>query len=50
MHQMQVETVLTMPNDVLIGEPTTVNAVPIVDTLLTTATELTAVDAFSNLL
>ena len=43
----QVETVLTMPNDVLIGKPTMVNAVPIVDTPLNTATELTTVDALA---
>ena len=41
---------LTTPNDVLIGKPTTVNAVPTVKTPLTTPTELAAVDVFSNLL
>ena len=46
----QVETVLTTPNDAVIGKPTTVNAVPIVETPLTTPTELEAVDVFSNLL
>ena len=46
----QVETVLTTPNDALIGKPTTVDAVPIVETPLTTPTELAAVDVFSNLL
>ena len=39
-----METVLTTPNDALIGKPTTVNAVPIVETSLTTPTELAAVD------
>ena len=46
----QVETVLTTPNDALIGNPTTVNTVPIVETLLMTPTELAPVDACSNLL
>ena len=46
----QVETVLTTPNDVLLGKPTTVNAVPIVETPLTTPTVLVPVDACSNLL
>ena len=40
----QVETVLTAPNDALIGKPATVNAVPIVQTPLTMPTELAAVD------
>ena len=43
-------TVLTTPNDVLIGKPTMVNAVPIVDTPLITPTVLAPVDACSNLL
>ena len=47
---MQVETVLTTPSDALIGKPTMVNAVPIVETLLTKATELAPVDACSSLL
>ena len=47
---MQVETVLTMPNDALIGNPTTVNAVPIVETPLTTPMALAPVDTCSNLL
>ena len=42
--------VLTMPNDALIGKPTMVNAVPVVETPLTTPTELAAVDVLSNLL
>ena len=46
----QVETVLTIASEALIGNPTTVTDVPIVETPLTTATELTAVDIFSNLL
>ena len=45
-----VETVLTTPNDALIGKPTMVHAVPIVDTPLTTPTVLAPVDACSNLL
>ena len=47
---MQAETVLTTPNDALIGKPTMVNAVPMVDTPLTTPTVLAPVDACSNLL
>ena len=46
----QVETVLTTPNDALIGNHTTVNAVPTVETPLITPTGLAPVDAFSNLL
>ena len=46
----QVETMLTTPNDAFIGNPTTVNAVPIVETPLITPTELAPVDACSNLL
>ena len=46
----QVETVLTTPNDEFIGKPTMVNAVPVVETPLTTPTELAPVDACSNLL
>ena len=46
----EVETVLTTLNDALIGKPTTVNAVPKVDTPLTKATELAPVDACSSLL
>ena len=46
----QVETVLTTPNDALIGKPTTVTDVPIVEMQLTEATELAPVDACSNLL
>ena len=45
----QVETVLTTPNDALIGNPTTVSANPIVETPLITPTELAAVDVISNL-
>ena len=47
MHQRKV---LTTPNDALIGKPTTVNAVPIVDTPLTTPTVLAPVDSCSDLL
>ena len=39
----QVETVLTTPNDPLIGIPTTVNAIPIVEIPLITPTEPAAV-------
>ena len=46
----QVETVLTTPNDALIGKPTTVNAVPIVETPIIKAKELAPVDACINLL
>ena len=46
----QVETVLTTPSDALIGNPTIVNAVPIVETPLITPTEVAPVDACSNLL
>ena len=46
----QVEMVLTMPKDALIGEPTMVNAVPIIDTPLITPTELAPVDACSSFL
>ena len=46
----QVETVLMTPTEALIGKPTTVNAVPVVETPLITPTELAPVDAFSNLL
>ena len=41
---------LTTPNDALIGIPITVNVVPIVKITLITPTELTPVDACSNLL
>ena len=47
---MQAETVLTTPNDAPIGNPTTMNAVPIVETPLTKATGLAPVDAYSSLL
>ena len=47
---MQVETVLTTPNDALIGKPTMVNAVPIVEPPLITPTVLAPVDACSSLL
>ena len=40
-----VEKVLTTPNDALIGKPTTVNAVPIVEKPLTTQTVFAPVDA-----
>ena len=46
----QVETVVTTPNDTLIDNPTTVNAVPVVDTPLITPTELAPVDACCSLL
>ena len=46
----QVETVITTPNDALIGNPTMVTAIPIVDTQLITPMELALVDACSNLL
>ena len=45
----QVETVLTTPNDALIGIPTTVNVVPIVEIPLITPKELAPVDACGNL-
>ena len=41
---------LTTPSDALIGNPTTVNAVPVVEMPLITPTELAPVDALSNLL
>ena len=47
---IQVETVLTTPNYALIGIPTTVNVVPIVEIPLITPTELAPVDICSNLL
>ena len=40
---------LTTPNDALIGNLTTVNAVPIVEIPLITPTELEPLDACSNL-
>ena len=46
----QVETVLRTPNDALIRKPTAVNAVPIVETPLTTPTELADADVLSSLL
>ena len=46
----QVETVLKIANEALIGNPTTVTDVPIVETPLAKATELAPVDAYSNLL
>ena len=46
----QVKTVLTTPNDALIGIPTAVNVVPIVGIPLITPTELAPADACSNLL
>ena len=46
----QAETVLTTPNDALIGITTTVNVVLIVEIPLITPTELATVDACSNLL
>ena len=46
----QVETVLTTPNDTLIGMPTTVTDLLIVETPLAKATELAPVDACINLL
>ena len=46
----QVETVLTTPNDVLIGKPTTVNMVSIVKKPPTAPKELAPVDACSSLL
>ena len=45
-----VEKVLTTPSDAFIGKPTTVNAVPIVETPLIKAKEPAPVDACSNLL
>ena len=46
----QVETVLTTTNDALIGIPTTVNVVPVVEIPLIMPTELAPVDVCSNLL
>ena len=46
----QVKTVLTTPNDALIGVPKTVNVVPIVEIPLITPTERAPVDACSNFL
>ena len=46
----QVETVLTIASEALIGNPTTVTDVPIVETPLAKATELAPVDTCSNLL
>ena len=46
----QDETVLTTPNNALIGIPTTVNAVPIAEIPLITPTELAPVDACGKLL
>ena len=46
----QVETVLTIASEALIGNPTTVTDVLIVETLLAKATELAPVDACSSLL
>ena len=46
----QVETVLTTPNDALIGMPTMVTDIPIVETPLAKGTELAPVDACINLL
>ena len=46
----QVETVLTIASEALIGNPTIVTNVLIVETPLTKATELAPVDACSNLL
>ena len=45
----QVETVQTTPKDALIGIPTTVNAVPIVEIPPIQPAELAPVDACSNL-
>ena len=42
----QVKTVLTTSNDALTGIPTTVNAVPIIEIPLITATELAPVDEY----
>ena len=47
---IQVKTVLTTPNDALIGIHTTVNVVPIVEIPLITPVEFAPVDACSNLL
>ena len=46
----QGKTVLTTPNDALIGIPTTVNAVPIVEIPLITPMDLAPEDARGNLL
>ena len=46
----QAETVLTTPNDALIGIPTKVNVVQIVEIPLITPKELATVDASSNLI
>ena len=46
----QVETVLTIASEALIGNPTMVTDVPIVEMPLAKATELAPVDACSNLL
>ena len=46
----QVETVLTIASEELIGNPIIVTDVPTVETPLTKATELAPVDAYSNLL
>ena len=46
----QVETALTIASEALIGMPTMVTDVPIVETPLAKATELAPVDACSNLL
>ena len=48
-HQHKVETVLTTPNDVHTGVPTTVHAVPVVEIPLITLTEFAPVDTCSNL-
>ena len=49
MTRLLVSLQLTTPNDALIGKPTMVNTVPIVDTPLITPTVLAPVDACSNL-
>ena len=46
----QVETVLTIASEALIGNPTMVTDIPIVETPPAKATELAPVDACSNLL
>ena len=46
---IQGETMLTTPNDALIGIPTTVNVIPMVEIPLITPKELAPVDACSNL-
>ena len=46
----QVETVLTTPNDALIGILTTITVIPMVEIPLITPKELAPVDACSNLL